>query len=390
MLIFHEGLPGSGKSYAAIKDHVVPALRKGRKVFAYIEGLEHDRIALVAGITPERCRELLFQVTREQVPVIYSVVENDAFVVIDELQNHWPTNRQRLGAEITQFITEHRHRGLDILCMGQVLNDCHTMWRNRVDQLVFFYNRDAVGKPNEYKWSVRKRGSDMKFQEVTSGVAAYDPDYFGTYASHTEGTENVDKYVDKRANVWNSTVLRKAVPIYAAVGLVALGVVIWMFKGGLVTSTAKTQETVDKRDAGAVVATAPAVPTSAPAVPVQAPVVDAKQAPVEAAEPIQPPDDVVDRLSIKYRIRLAGVISGMGKVAGWVEWRENDAGVKERFSFLELAGLGWLVMVTPDGSMVTLTKGPKRYYATGWPVADMEGRASQATLREVSGPGGKT
>lgn len=191
MLIFHEGLPGSGKSYAAIKDHVVPALRKGRKVFAYIEGLEHDRIALVAGITPERCRELLFQVTREQVPVIYSVVENDAFVVIDELQNHWPTNRQRLGAEITQFITEHRHRGLDILCMGQVLNDCHTMWRNRVDQLVFFYNRDAVGKPNEYKWSVRKRGSDMKFQEVTSGVAAYDPDYFGTYASHTEGTENV-------------------------------------------------------------------------------------------------------------------------------------------------------------------------------------------------------
>lgn len=164
-----------------------------------------------------------------------------------------------------------------------------------------------------------------------------------------------------------------------------------MFKGGLVTSTAKTQETVDKRDAGAVVATAPAVPTSAPAVPVQAPVVDAKQAPVEAAEPIQPPDDVVDRLSIKYRIRLAGVISGMGKVAGWVEWRENDAGVKERFSFLELAGLGWLVMVTPDaGSMVTLTKGPKRYYATGWPVADMEGRASQATLREASGPGGKT
>lgn len=388
MLIFHEGLPGAGKSYAAIKDHVVPALRKGRKVFAYIEGLDHDRIARVAGISVDICQQLLVQITREQVPTIYEHVENDAFVVIDELQNFWPTNRTRLTGPIVEFITEHRHRGLDVLLMGQVLSDCHAMWRNRVDQLVFFYNRDAVGKPDEYKWSVRKRESNGKFAEITRGNATYDPDYFGTYASHTQGTTNTEKYEDTRANVWNSPVLRRMLPLYGGIFLLCLGVVVWMFRGGLAGSTVKAQEAVDKGQGTKAVAT---VPVQAPVqAPVQGPVLDARPAQGKLAEAIEPPEDFVDSLSLKYRIRLGGMITGMGKMAGWVEWRENDNGLKERLSFVELAGLGWLVMVTPDGGMVTLTKGSKRYYATGWPVQDVEGKASQATVRDIAGGAGKT
>ena len=371
MLIFHEGLPGSGKSYAAIKDHVIPALRKGRRVFAYIEGLDHSRIAQVSGITEEKCRDLLFEVERDHVTTIYDHVENDAFVVIDELQDFWPSSRTKLEPKITEFITQHRHRGLDVLLMGQVLGDCHVMWRNRVDQNVFFYNRDAVGKPNEYKWSVRKRQSNGKFQEVTSGVASYDPEYFGTYASHTSGTENTEKYVDERANVWASPVLRKTLPIYAGIALCALVFVWWMFSGGLVDSTlpldAKgkgTGKPVAEQKAEAVKAGPAVVPT----------VVHSVVASVE------PPGDLVDQLTGAYRIRVGGTLRYGERQMGWVEWRTEDGGVREVLSYVQLAGLGWLVMVSADGGLVTLSKLARKYYATAWPLRDVNGRASAATV----------
>lgn len=378
MLIFHEGLPGSGKSYAAIKDHVVPALRKGRKVFAYIEGLDHARIALVAGITEDRCRELLFQIERDDVTTIYDHVENDALVAIDELQDFWPSGRTKLEPKIQEFITQHRHRGLDVLLMGQVLGDCHVMWRNRVDQSVFFYNRDAVGKANEYKWSVRKRQSNGKFQEITSGVAAYDPEYFGTYASHSAGTENTEKYVDERANVWSSPVLRKTLPIYAAIAVAGLAFVWWMLSGGLVESTVPKDASANAASQTASVEQHSAAPAKLPA-PVVAPATVVQT----VVQNVEPPGDLVDELTTEYRIRVGGTLTQGKRKVGWVEWRTPDGGVREVLSFVELAGLGWLVMVSADGGLVTLTKLARKYYATAWPIRDVTGRASAATVQSL-------
>ena len=120
MLIFYEGRPGSGKSLCAIKEYVVPMLAKHRKVFAYVEGLNHKQIAELAGIDLEKCIELLQVLTREQVPHFYKFIENDAFVVIDEVQNFFPKGRKPLDQETANFFAEYRHLGLDILLMGQV------------------------------------------------------------------------------------------------------------------------------------------------------------------------------------------------------------------------------------------------------------------------------
>lgn len=374
MLLFHEGLPGAGKSYAAIKDHVVPALVKGRKVFAYIEGLDHKRIAEVSGITEERCRELLFQIERDQVPTVYEHVQNDSLVVIDELQDFWPSSRVKLEPKITEFVTQHRHRGLDVLLMGQVLQDCHVIWRNRVDQNVFFYTRDAIGKPDEYKWSVRKRDSAGKFREITSGVAKYDPAYFGTYASHTSDTENLAKYEDKRANVWSSSVMRRTLPIYLVLALVAGGFVYWVLGGGgLVGSVTKGAAKVEKEEKAVVRAVE------------EKPVAVAKPAAPAAVntDQIMPPGDIVDQFTSQYRIRIGGLIRSGERLAGWVEWREEGGGVREVLSYVELAGLGWLVMVSPDGGLLTLSKLNRKYYATAWPTPDARGRMSDSTVRSL-------
>jgi len=66
MIFFHEGMPRSGKSYESMEKHIIPALAKGRSVDAYLYGLDHEKIAPLAGIDVERCKELLVELTTEQ------------------------------------------------------------------------------------------------------------------------------------------------------------------------------------------------------------------------------------------------------------------------------------------------------------------------------------
>ena len=50
MIVFHEGLPGSGKSYEACVMHIIPALKAGRDVLTNINGINHKKFAELTGI----------------------------------------------------------------------------------------------------------------------------------------------------------------------------------------------------------------------------------------------------------------------------------------------------------------------------------------------------
>ncbi|KAB1128555.1 zonular occludens toxin, partial [Escherichia coli] len=62
MFVFHEGLPRSGKSYEAMVKRIIPALLKGRKVYARLNGINHEKVAEASGLSVERVRELLFEI----------------------------------------------------------------------------------------------------------------------------------------------------------------------------------------------------------------------------------------------------------------------------------------------------------------------------------------
>lgn len=362
MLIFHEGLPGSGKSFEAMVSHIVPALQKGRQVFAYIEGLDHDRIALCAGIPVDRCRQLLHQVLREDVQRIYEVVQNDSLVVIDELQNFFPAGRQKLSPEITQFVTEHRHRGLDVLCMGQVLNDCHALWKGRIDTKFEFIKLDAIGKPTHYKWVSYKRVSGGKFQKVSEDKRAYDPQYFGTYASHTDDTSNTGTYSDDRTNVKNTKAF-KTIKIYAGVAIFAVAFVIWFFvSGGGGMGKKKPDETKAQKPPEVVqVQTVQQVQPVAPARITVTQVI---------AEVETEANDYIDKLSEKHRMRLAGFSLSSRQIRASIEWRDESNRVVDVLTADQLRGLGWFVMLSADGGIASVSKPGKTYIATQWPLGD--------------------
>lgn len=226
MLIFHEGLPGSGKSYEALVKHIVPNIRKGRHVYARINGLNHEKIAQLSEVTVERCQELLIHIPEESVFDIQNHVKNDSLVVIDELQNFFPSGRQKLDEGITKFVTEHRHRGIDIVAMGQSIADCHNLWKRRTQRKIQFLKLDMVGMDKRYKWTafqgVPTPRGDIKFEKIKSKTEKYDETYFGSYASHQADTENTDNYEDDRLNLLKTNAIRLGIPAFLCVLVFAI------------------------------------------------------------------------------------------------------------------------------------------------------------------------
>ena len=231
MIIYHEGLPRSGKSYEAMVEHIIPTLKSGRKVFAYIAGLNFEKIAELAEITLERCQELLIQLTAEQIPAVYEHIEKDSLVVIDELQNFFPNVKTKLDDKMMKFVSEHGHHGLDILTMGQNLMDCHSVWRRRTERKLMFFKLSATGRENSYSWTayqaIPQNGRDPAWAKATSGTKKYDEKYFGTYKSHDDGTQNKGNYQDKRFNVFS----RKSITVGIPVIFTLVGIGCWYLYG---------------------------------------------------------------------------------------------------------------------------------------------------------------
>jgi zona occludens toxin len=370
MFFFHEGLPGSGKSYEAVTKHLIGALSKGRPVDAYIEGLDHAKLAELADITEDRCRELLIVLTREQVPDVWKHGRDNALVFIDEMQNFWPSNKQKLGPEITQFITEHRHRGQDICGMGQDLRDVHAMWRRRCGQKVVFSKLDGLGRDGNYSYRLHKAVTPEKFELVSKGIGKYDPKFFGSYASHISDDTNTENYKDSRAVIWNTWAFKVAIPGFVAVLAFAGWYLYGLLWGGELMQPEKTTKPAHVQ-------------------PVEQPPARQVQhiediAPVRHQEP-QPkhePPDYVQDITAKWRPRLSGWMMMGAKIEGVIEWYDASLRKQEQLSVNQLVSLGYSYEYRSE--LLVIRKGEWETIVTTWPMEAI-GRLSQAQNREVGG-----
>ncbi|MFE8726137.1 zonular occludens toxin family protein [Aeromonas hydrophila] len=345
MLIFHEGLPGSGKSYEALISHIIPRLKDGRTVDAYVEGLNFEKIAELCEITIEECQERLKQITREEVLNIHNHVRDKSLVIIDEAQNFWPNGRGKLAQPIIQFITEHRHRGLDVVLMGQNLNDVHSMWRNRIDKKFIFKKLDVVGQAKRYSWasytgSLRGDGSRtrIEFEKITGGIKEYDPKYFGSYASTTSEDNEMGVYKDDRTNILKSAKFKYGMPLALVACVVGL-----YYSADILFNMSDKIVAEDKPQEQQQVASSPSTPGQ------------------PAPKPAPPPPPKVDDLFTKSIEGLNPVLTSQTVVNGvlldaWIEvWDDKDNSVG-MWRSSDLTQLGWSVALKTYGLVITKGK----------------------------------
>ncbi|MBN8281952.1 zonular occludens toxin domain-containing protein [Zoogloea sp.] len=242
MIIFHSGLPRSGKSHGAIKDVIIPAIKSGRKCQGYIAGLNVEGLSLAADLDQEIISGLLDIRQREDVPDVWRWAEKDSLIFLDEIQNFFPSGREKLSPEMTEFISEHGHLGIDLLIIGQDMKDVHALWRRRVSQLVTFQQMDAIGASTRYREIVKKATAPEKFVHVSSSIKNYDPLIFACYKSHEDGVLNKASYNDERANILKSPLIRYGVPGALAVFLFAGFYVYQQIAGGGIAKDVTTKK----------------------------------------------------------------------------------------------------------------------------------------------------
>lgn len=384
---FHEGLPGAGKSYEACVFHVLPAIKNGRQVVTNIRGINWEKFAELAGESVDYVRMLLLYIEPAEQDGAEGEIErvknefadrtpDNAMIVWDEIQDYYPAGQAKLPHNQQKFWTEHRHRGLEIVIMGQDRDDVHKIIRSRIEDIVYFLKLKAVGHPDKYKWEHFEKQGKSKFVKIGSGVRSYDAKYFGLYASHRREGVKAGVYTTSRSNIFKNTRgLTLGVPL--AFALAGWG--IWHLVQFFTPKQAghSTAVTVQRPPAGESYTSPGFVNPDPPSSPAQAkPVAQGKVEPPPAI-------DYFDNLTRDYSVRASAILDSEKpgyELMGFVELLDATYHLKEQFTVAEIRALGWTV--TRTGYGLLLEKSGVAHVARTWPL-DLYGRVDQRTAESL-------
>lgn len=382
MIVFHEGLPGSGKSYEACVMHIIPALMAGRDVLTNINGINHKKFSDITGIPLPIVQKQLVCIAHPECDDeeqrlelvkadLLEKTKKDSLVVIDEIQDIHPTKRQPLSPEWSKYIASHRHEGLDIVLMGQDKRDVHPIWRRRIQRLLTFNKLQAVGADSSYRWVCLEATSPEKFKEVSSGIRRYEKQYFGLYLSHTQGTQNKSVYKDDRANILKNKKVQIAFVAFFALGYWGITNTIAFFQ---------PKET----EAAKVINTPRPATQSAQAQPTAAhqPVTQHAEAHPKAPEPPERPSlDIFDQEARKGRLRLAALMHNKDKLYFRIEIMDSYSRLMATYDYKALRDLGWTIENRDSG--IHLTKQDQIYVARPWQLENSYAKVDRRTSERL-------
>jgi zona occludens toxin len=212
------GGPGGGKSYEAVCFHVLPALKRGRKVITNLplnieefEAVEPGCSALIEirtktlAVKPDEVVDdgggesmIMNLLSRARAAKFvdrpFAHVEDFAtewrhpedgmgpLFVIDECHFVFP----RIGTPraIEEWFSMHRHFNIDVLLITQSSGKISPAIRDLVQVCYKVRKAIAFGKPNGY---IRKVLDGVNGGEVSVSERKYKPQMFKLYRSHTQG-----------------------------------------------------------------------------------------------------------------------------------------------------------------------------------------------------------
>lgn len=162
MIIAVCGTPGSYKSCYAVENFVIPALRKGRKVYTNIEGLEPRYVATLFDIDPLDVEHNLvvlgrvydddgnFTEDKNLIRKFYEGLPQNALVVIDEAQNYFSSRdfKEGYSADLIPWLTKSRHVGNDVVWITQNLESVDITFRRNTHLTYFLRRTEHMGIKN--------------------------------------------------------------------------------------------------------------------------------------------------------------------------------------------------------------------------------------------------
>ncbi|MBB4124866.1 zona occludens toxin [Xanthomonas translucens] len=380
MFVFNEGVPRSGKSYDCIKNHVLPGIKRGRHVWARINGLEtpecRKAIADYLQLPLEHVEKYLHHVETKDVVETFKARQDkesqrwliddhfkDALVIIDEIHEFYVESRQPLDPATENFFALLSQNGGDGVIMTQMFARLHAAVRGRIERKHSFQKLSAFGLDGQCRVTYSHAYAAGKFQKIGSKIFSYDKAIYPLYHGYAVGSTNTEVYKEGSKTVWS----------LVAVGLVVLllvGAAGSYFFVGFFKSPEKILGDKAPAQQHAPQTAAPALgvyqePARGPGAPTGA--TPAVTAPPDPLKDLSGEQRYVAELSKNGRIRLAMIATVGDEARGWVEWVDTANMTTETLDLRQLRELGYEVTVHAYG--VLLKAGDVTYVATAWPRA---------------------
>lgn len=231
-ILAYVGVPGSGKSYDAVENQILPMLRQGRRVVTNIP-LKAERIRET--IETGEIVELPLQRVLAEPDSIFEYATPGSVVVIDEAWKLLPTQKQdKIPAAYKTLLAEHRHmvdaarNSIVIVLVVQDLSMIGNFARGLIEQTYLHTKLSALGLDKAYRIDIYtgavtgQRPPESK--KVRSLNGFFREETYRLYDSHTmaqgAGEGAREKSGDSRAVLWKR-------PIFLVMPVMAIVLVVW-------------------------------------------------------------------------------------------------------------------------------------------------------------------
>jgi zona occludens toxin len=231
MIIFYEGVPGSGKTYdATVK--IVANLRRRRIVYTNIEGFEDPKckemIKCLTKLDDFDIDKYLFILTKEETLHFWDIVQPGSMVVIDEMQKYfnsrdWQKDENRQCAD---WCSTHRHEGFDAVFLTQRIEKVDSQIRTLTEWTYRYKKVNFLGSLIKKSYVCFAYSGDDTKSPLTKIVRQYNSEYFHCYKSYI--TKDVKELgIQKHANILKH-------PIFFLIPIVVILTIYFVSKSGII------------------------------------------------------------------------------------------------------------------------------------------------------------
>ncbi len=250
MITLLSGRPGAGKSYEAVKFHILPSLAEGRKVVTNIP-INHQHVFEVYG--KEACDSLIhvktefgaygtkrpFSEPDDFKKHDYKSLEGvGTLFVIDEAHLSMGV---RADAALLEYLSMHRHYGHDIILVTQSHRKLHRDVRDMIEVTWSCVKKTIFGDDDGYIKKTFHGVPANRADAVKIEERVYESPIFKFYKSHTQSTGTVAEQTTKDSK-GEKTPYKKL-----SIVMVVLGVTFSFYFGYKILSPKKApQETTQQ------------------------------------------------------------------------------------------------------------------------------------------------
>lgn len=238
MIVTYEGIPGSAKTYSAVKK-IVEMLIAHRVVYTNIEGLSgqerddfihREALRLLCGLSEDEFKSLFRPLDKENAARFWEVVEPGSIIILDEVHKLWSNREWQTGKNkaFADWCSTHRHEGFDLILITQKIEKLDAHVRSLVEWTYRYKKINYFGKmvTNRYTESVYFE-DDTTDEVFKRNRYCFDPKIFKAYKSYAS------RGIKEQGLAQSHNVLKH--PIFFILPLVFIaGFYMLIFKSGFI------------------------------------------------------------------------------------------------------------------------------------------------------------